>query len=218
MLLKTRITEFATMASSSWGLPAPSSDGLKADAARAFLSALPAAAPEFGEDDDAYRFLALADETARATRKAIELCARAEQSSTGLSIKLAQRGFSRQAAGAALEVLIEQGIVDDGRYAALWARHRAERRGEGPAVVAAELRARGFRPDAVKAALEDIDFGVALAKAVQRESAKLAASLRKRGRGEAGELSDFFRDSLRASLRKQGFDADLIGDEIDKLK
>ncbi len=218
MLPTSRIDEFAAMAASSWGLPVPSSEGSNADAARAFLSTLPAAAPEFGDDDDAYRFLVLADETARATRKAIELCARAEQSSAGLSIKLAQRGFTRKAAGAALEVLIEQGIVDDARYAALWARHRAERRGEGPATIAAELRARGFRPEAIKTALDEIDFGIALAKAVQRENAKLAAAMRKRARADAGELGDFFRDSLRASLRKQGFDADLIGDEIDKLK
>lgn len=218
MLSKARIDEFAAVAASSWGLPDPPDGASKADAARDFLSALPAAAPEFGEDDDAYRFLVFADETARAMRKAVELCARAEQSSAGLTIKLAQRGFSRKAAAAALEVLMERGIVDDGRYAALWARHRAERRGEGPAVVAAELRARGFRPDAIKTALEDIDFGIALAKAVQRESARLAAALRKRSRGEAGESGDFFRDSLRASLRKQGFDTDLISDEIEKLK
>ena len=225
-LPKARIGEFAAMAASAWDLPFPSSGepgggpgaGMGGGSARGFLSALPTAAPEFEEDDEACRFLAQADEAARATQKALELCARAEQSSAGLSAKLAQRGFSRKAAGEALRTLAERGIVDDGRYAALWARQRAERKGEGPATIAAELRARGFRSEAIAAALAEIDFGPALEKAVRRESAKLAALLRKRGRGEAGELGKNFRDSLRANLRKQGFDPELIGDEIEKLK
>ncbi|MCE1195740.1 recombination regulator RecX, partial [bacterium] len=158
------------MAASAWDLPFPpdgESSGapegaLGGGAARSFLSALPAAAPEFEADDEAYRFLARADETARATRKAVELCARAEQSSAGLSAKLAQRGFSRKAANEALETLAEQGIIDDRRYAALWARQRAERRGEGPSTIAAELRARGFRSELVADALAEIDFGRAL--------------------------------------------------------
>jgi SOS response regulatory protein OraA/RecX len=185
------------------------------------LSGLPAAAPEFGDEDEAYRFLALADETARALRKAVELCARAEQSSGGLSIKLAQRGFSRNAVSAALTMLMERGILDDRRYAALWARHRAERKGEGPAAVAVELRARGFHADDIRVALAEIDFGPALAKAVKKETVKLAALLRKRGRGdgdESGAMGDILRDSLRRNLRKQGFDSDLIREEIDKLK
>jgi regulatory protein len=213
ILPKARIDEFAEIAAAAWGLE----PGCAPD----FLSGLPAAAPEFGEEDNAYRFLVLADETARALRKAVELCARAEQSSGGLSIKLAQRGFSRKAANAALEALAERGIVDDRRYAALWARHRAERKGEGPATVTAELRARGFRPDDIGAALSEIDFGPALAIAVQKETAKLAAMLRKRGRGdedESGSNGDILRDSLRRNLRKQGFDADLIREEIDKNK
>ena len=212
-LPNARIDDFAEMAASAWGL--------RLGSAREFLSGLPAAAPEFGDEDEAYRFLALADETARALRKAVELCARAEQSRGGLSLKLAQRGFSRKAANAALETLAERGIVDDRRYAALWARHRAERKGEGPATIAAELRARGFRPDDIKMALAEIDFSPALAKAVKNESGKLAAMLRKHGRGEGkedGSPGDFLRDSLRRNLRKQGFDPDLIGDEIDKLK
>lgn len=209
-LPKTRIAGFADMAAASWGLDPVGG--------RALVAALPEIAPEFDEDGDAFRFLYLADETARALRKAVELCARAEQSSGGLAVKLAQRGYSRAAASAALETLVGQGIVDDARYAALWARHRAERKGEGPATVAAELRARGFRSEVVKAALAGIDFSLALTKAVQSESAKIAASLRKRGRGETGEFGERFRDSLRASLKKQGFDAVQIGDEIDKLK
>lgn len=218
ILPKARIDGFAAVAASGWELPAPPGIGPGGGSARAFVEALPEAAPDFDDDDEAYRFLVLADETSRATRKAVELCARAEQSSAGLSAKLAQRGYSRAAASAALETLVEQGIVDDRRYAALWARHRAERKGEGPATIAAELRARGFRSEVVKAALAEIDFSLALTKAVQSESAKVAASLRKRGRGEAVEFGDRFRDSLRASLRKQGFDTDLIVDEIDKLK
>lgn len=210
ILPKTRIDEFAAMAAMAWGL--------ENSTAQSFLLELPAAAPEFDDDDETFRFLELADETARAMRKAVELCARAEQSGAGLSAKLAQRGFSRKAAAVALETLTGQGIVDDRRYAALWARHRAERKGEGPATVAAELRSRGFRSEVVKAALAEIDFSRALTKAVQTESARILALLRKRGSGLADESSDFFRDSLRSSLRKQGFDADLIGDEIDKLK
>ena len=177
---------------------------------RASLAALPDSVPEFDRDDDLYILLASIDEEQRARRKAIELCARAEQSSHGLAAKLAAKGFSGKAAKAAVESLKTEGIVDDARFAKVWARGRAERRAAGPALLAAELRSRGLGEDAVRTALEDIDFSRALARAIARETARLEAVWRKKGLRK----DERFHDTLYYALKKHGFDPDAIREAI----
>ncbi len=175
-------------------------------AERAGLEALPAIVPEFDREDDLYMFLSTIDEEQRAMRKAIDLCARAEQSSQGLAAKLAAKGFSRKAAQAVLERLKAEGVVDDARYARVWARGRAEGRACGPALLAAELRSRGLGEGEVKAALQGLDFSHALARAAAKETARLEAQWHKKGL----KKNERFRDALYWALKKQGFDPDAI--------
>ena len=147
-------------------------------AARAALEALAREDFDFDDEDQFFASLRWIDEAERAGRYAILLCARAEQSSFGLAAKLASKGFSRKAALAAMESLKAEKILDDERYARIWARGRAERRACGPALLAAELRSRGQGEDAIRGALQSVDFDRVLARAIPREAAKLDRSLR----------------------------------------
>ena len=178
---------------------------------RAFLKWLPLLGTEFDQEDELYAVLASIDEEMRAKRKALDLCARAEQSSVGLEAKLAAKGFSRKAAKEAIASLAQARIVDDARYARIWARGREERRACGPALLAAELRSRGQGEDAIRAAIEEIDFSGVLARAAARERAKLAAAWRKKGL----EPDRRFADELYRILKRQGFDPENIRDEFD---
>jgi len=169
---------------------------------------------EFGEEAGGYAILVSIDAELRARRKALELCARAEQSSAGLQAKLVAKGFSRQIARAVIQALATEGVVDDARYARVWARGRAERRAAGPALLAAELRSRGQGEDAVRGALEDIDFSRVLARAALRESAKLAKAWEKKGL----EPNRRFKEELYRILKRQGFDPEKIAEEIKKME
>ncbi|MDP2791749.1 MAG: RecX family transcriptional regulator [Rectinemataceae bacterium] len=185
-------------------------DGDAGSGRRASLKALPVIVSEFEREDDVYILLASIDEEERARHKAIELCARAEQFSHGLAIKLAAKGFSRKAVKAVVDGLVTEGILDDARYARVWARGRAERRAAGPALLAAELRSRGLGEGAVKTALQDIDFSRALARAIGKETARLEAAWRKKGLKQ----DERFHDALYWALKKQGFDPEEIRDLI----
>jgi len=180
---------------------------------RAFLESLARTRLEFSEEDDLYLFLASTDEALKARKKALELCARAEQSSAGLAAKLASRGFSRKTIAAVIRSLKDERILDDERYARVWARGRAERRAAGPALLAAELRSRGQGEGAIRAALEDIDFSRALARATAKEYARLAALWRKKGL----ELNENFRDNVYRTLKSQGFDPEKIREELERI-
>lgn len=177
---------------------------------KSFLQHLSASDYEFCEEDGVYLALVSIDGELRARRKALELCARAEQSSAGLQTKLAAKGFSRQIAKAVIQALVDEGIVDDTRYARVWARGRAERRAAGPALLAAELRSRGLGEGAVRTALEDVDFSRALARAIARETARLESVWRKKGL----KKDERFRDTLYWALKKQGFDPDAIREAL----
>lgn len=181
---------------------------------KSFLLAMAESDYEFSEEEGFYATLATIDAELRARRKALELCARAEQSSAGLQAKLIAKGFSRQIAKAVIQALAAEGVVDDARYARVWARGRAERRAAGPALLAAELRSRGQGEDAVRGALEDIDFSRALARATLRESAKIAKAWKKKGL----EPNLRFKEELYRILKRQGFDSEKIAEEIKKME
>lgn len=181
---------------------------------RAFFAGLGDAAFEFENGGEIHEFLLTADEEEKARRRALALCARAEQSSAGLEAKLRARGFSAKAAQKAVAALVAEHVVDDARFARAWAQGRAARRAAGPARLAAELRSRGQSEGAIRAALEGIDFDPALSRAVTGEHARLAKLWRKKGfaRNRA------FFDTLYHVLRRQGFDSEKIRASLAELE
>lgn len=84
--------------------------------------------------------------------KALELLARREHSRLELRQKLLQRGFPAECIGPVLDRLVAERLLDESRYAELYACARADK-GYGPLRIARELRERGVPEDAVAATL-----------------------------------------------------------------
>lgn len=140
------------------------------------------------------------DEAARARKKALELCARAEQHRAGLFSKLIARGFSIESARSSLEYLADQGFLDDLRYCRLWARSRLSAKPQGPRILQAELAAKGIPMGVIRQALGEIDFGDYIRKAAEREVKKRGVEVR-----EIGKV-----------LKSQGFSSEQIENYLDE--
>ncbi len=87
--------------------------------------------------------------------KAMALLARREHSRLELRQKLLQRGYPPERIDLVLERLIEERLLDEGRYAELYACARADK-GYGPLRIASELRERGIPQELVDHALADL--------------------------------------------------------------
>lgn len=98
-----------------------------------------------------------ADDPTAVRAKALELLARREHSRLELRQKLIQRGFPADHIEPALDQLVEERLLDEARYAELYACGRADK-GYGPLRIGRELRERGVPQelvDTVLAGLED---------------------------------------------------------------
>jgi len=96
-------------------------------------------------------------EDAEAVRaRAVKLLARREHAPAELERKLTERGFEPATVRTVLDELIEDGLLSESRYAASFARSRAER-GHGPVRIRAELSAKGVSESEVDAALAQLD-------------------------------------------------------------
>jgi SOS response regulatory protein OraA/RecX len=155
----------------------------------------------FEKDDPLFVTLARIDEEGKALRKAVEFCSRAEQYRGGLEFKLRAKGFGKAATTYALDRLEAESILDDARYASIWAVMRLRRRPMGPAVLTAELRAKGLGAEAARSAVEGIDFDEVLAGAAKREIARGVVD----------------RESLKAALRRQGFGYESLSVFLDEV-
>ncbi len=166
---------------------------------------LSALRPGAGLDEAAASILRLAAEAREAEKRGLSLLARAEQSALMLRQKLELRGFSGRAVALALERLAGQGWLDDARFARAYAASRLARRAEGPASLAAALRAKGVDADRAQAAVDGL-LGpearrAALAKAWSKELARSGGEPDK-ARSRLRALG-FSSSELRAYLEEQ---------------
>ena len=88
--------------------------------------------------------------------KAIELLARREHSRLELRQKLAQRSFPAELIDPVLNELVQDGLLNERRYAELYASNRADK-GYGPLRIASELRERGVAQEWVDLALAELE-------------------------------------------------------------
>ncbi|MFO1423469.1 MAG: regulatory protein RecX [Candidatus Competibacteraceae bacterium] len=88
--------------------------------------------------------------------KAMDLLARREHSRLELRQKLIQRGYPPTQIDPVLDRLVEERLLDEGRYAELYASTRADK-GYGPLRIARELRERGVPDEQVTASLAALD-------------------------------------------------------------
>jgi regulatory protein len=93
----------------------------------------------------------------RAERAALRLIARAEQTETGLSLKLEHRGHDRESVSAVVSRFVSLGLINDERYAGLWIRSRLARASgkvPSPRKLSAALRNRGIDSSTVRKVLK----------------------------------------------------------------
>ncbi|HEY9053414.1 MAG TPA: RecX family transcriptional regulator [Rectinemataceae bacterium] len=175
---------------------------------RAYLEKAVSEKLVFEETDAFLLALRRIDAEERALSLAARLCARAEQHSSSLELKLLSKGFNRGEIQRAMSILKAEGILDDARYALFWARARLRRRPQGPRSLASELRARGLGRDDVESALACIDFSEILPHAL--------AYLERQGKRARRAFDE--RLSLRASLIAQGFATSAVDSLLEARK
>jgi len=176
--------------------------------AREAVRKLPDIAGEFHQEDELFISLQHIDEETRAFSKAYELCGIAEQNSQGLYRKLQAKGFSRRAIQKAIEKAQAEGLVDDARFARIWARRRVEKTLCGPKTLIAELALRGISAEDARQALLDIPFDIILEGAYMK-------TIRKLSKKYSGP--NLVQEAYR-QLRQEGFDSESLKNLIDSEK
>jgi regulatory protein len=142
------------------------------------------------EEAAALRFAA---DCFRAERAGLRLAARAEQTRSGLSRKLEQRGHGGTCVKAAVAYLAEMEIVDDRRFARRWIQSRLYRGTDSPFRLINGLCQRGINRDIAREACKSaLDF--------ERETDLLRKFTAKRY--PAADTTDRF---LKGQLKREGF-------------
>ena len=107
------------------------------------------------DEEEAFRF---ASACLRAEKTALQLIARAEQNTFGLSRKLEKRKHDSDCIRAVISQLCALSLLDDRRYARLWLESRISRQASSPRRLLAALRSRSIdRHDAEAALKETLD-------------------------------------------------------------
>ncbi len=143
--------------------------------------------------EEDYSFLENADNEYRAWRKALELVARREHSTGELKIKLMQRGFGSAGIDAVCEILQTEGLLDDQRFARMYAENRLRRKPEGPLLLEQRLRAKGISAGIARSVLGEVCTPEAINEAIERLVERI-----KRTRGDDPQM-------LQHELKRKGF-------------
>jgi regulatory protein len=91
-----------------------------------------------------------------ARKKAMDFLARREYGQTELIKKLADKGFERDAATAAVTELTDEGLQSDQRFAEAFVQSRINQ-GKGPVRIRMDLGQRGIGDATIEIAIEDAD-------------------------------------------------------------
>ncbi|MCQ4349079.1 recombination regulator RecX [Pseudomonas stutzeri] len=148
----------------------------------------------------------LLDNPVAVRRVAMDLLARREHGRAELARKLRQRGAADALIDAALERLVEEGLLSDRRFLESYVRSRASA-GYGPLRIREELTRRGLSRSAVEQALEDcgIDWANNLRELWRRRFGVLPGDARERGRqGRFLLQRGFPHDAVSRLLRSGG--------------
>ena len=132
-----------------------------------------------------------------AFERALSALASKERTVAELESWLAERGFAPERIAPALERLIEDGALDDERFARRYAEDKRELRGWGPDRIREALAGRGLEPQLIEAAVAAEDPEAELERAI--------ALLDRRGEPAADEAS---RARALAYLARRGYDSD----------
>ena len=138
----------------------------------------------------------------KAEKIAEKLIARAEQNSFGLTVKLEKKGFEAAVVKEVISGLLNRGLLDDERYAALWLRSRLGKRVQTPKTLLFSLRKRGIDRHSSQKALDlvldpDTEYALLLNYIETLEESKIS--------------------SLRTQLKHEGFSVDSLTRYFDNL-
>lgn len=136
---------------------------------------------------------------------ALNLLTARQYTARNLRRKLVQKGFAADDADAAIERLIGNGLLDDARYAAAFARGKLLGQGASKRRIRQQLYQRGIQGDVADAAIEAVieDESIDLEAVVEKDARKKLASL--------GGLEPLIvRRRLYAHLARRGYDIDEI--------
>ena len=132
-----------------------------------------------------------------AFERALTALASKERTVAELEQWLGEREFSPEQIAAALERLIEEGGLDDERFARRFAEDKRELRGWGPERIREALAGRGLEPALIEAAVGAEDATTQLERAI--------GLLERRGEPAADEPS---RARALAYLARRGYDSE----------
>lgn len=143
---------------------------------------------------------------------ALNLLTTRPYSARNLRRKLVQRGFSITDVDAAMERLLGNGLVDDERYAAQFARGRLLGPGLSKRRIRQQLYQRGIAGEIADRAIESVieEESVDLEAIVEKDARKKTASL-------AGLEPFVVRRRLYAHLARRGYDIDEINAVLKKV-
>ena len=94
---------------------------------------------------------------AQAMNRAAALCARSEQASADVREKQLKWGLDSNEANRVLQQLVEQGFIDDSRYARAFVKDRFAFNGWGRIKIAHQLRLKGIAGETIDEAMAAID-------------------------------------------------------------
>jgi regulatory protein len=166
---------------------------------------LPADSPDLADgveidsaEEEGFRF---ASSCLRAEKAALQLIARAEQNTFGLSRKLLKRGHDSACIRAVIAQLCETSLLDDRRYGRFWLEARINCRASSPRLLLAALCARIDRDDAEAVLKETLDD-----ETEQNLLNRYAQKLRRKPKN----ADDDSARSLRYTLKSEGFSSAAI--------
>jgi regulatory protein len=158
-------------------------------------------APEAPVDDGLHHRLAALDEHVRAREAALLLLRYRLRSRAELEARLQRRRFPPAVVRDTITELAERGLLDDARFARMWAEYRAGAQ-SGPHRVRAELRRRGVASDVIEEAVQSVFAG---------QEADLAAALAERHARRLSGLPEEVRlRRLAGLLQRRGFSGRVI--------
>ena len=143
---------------------------------------------------------------------ALSLLTARQYTARNLRRKLVQKGFAADDADATIDRLIANGLLDDARYAAAFARGKLLGPGASKRRIRQQLYQRGIQNDVADAAIEGVieDEAVDLEAVVEKDARKKLASL-------GGLEAPVIRRRLYAHLARRGYNIDEINAVMKRL-
>jgi len=161
-----------------------------------------------GIDPDQYIDRTAALQAADCYEAALTMLDQAAQTSGGLRLKLMRKGLVEPAARAVVDRLVDNGLIDDARYAERIAQGQLNKAVSAYAV-RRKLMGKHLPQEAIEAAMEGFD-GEQQAQACQEAAVKLWRKYCTLPRREA-------RAKLSQALARRGFNWDAISSAVDAL-